>query len=99
MATLTIDGVGTELQRKLAALAEEHGSSIPQEALRVIADALHVSPFEDNGKAAAQTDEGTGDHLSTRVRALVEKYGPLDIDLPAREKQREPPDFGEWTEE
>jgi hypothetical protein len=82
MASLTIDGVGIELQRKLAALAAERGSSVSQEALRVIAGALQV-PSTDEAGASKATEAGnkgerTGAHFLVEIRALVEKYGGWD---------------------
>lgn len=82
MASLTIDGVGIELQRKLAALAVERGSSVPQEALRVIAQALEVPPVDKAGelKVAERGRPGlrTGANFVAEIRELVEKYGGWD---------------------
>jgi hypothetical protein len=82
MGSLTINGVGTELQRKLAALAAERGSSVPQEALRVIAGALQVHPTDDSNSSPA-TDSGnpglrTGAKVVAEIRALAEKFGGWD---------------------
>jgi hypothetical protein len=96
MASLTIDGVGIELQRKLAALAVKRGSSVPQEALRVIARALKVPPTDEIGelKAAEPGRPGlrTGANFVVEIRALVEKYGGWDdVDLRrVRTKARAP---------
>lgn len=82
MGSLIIDGVGTELQRKLAALAAERGSSVPQEALRVIAGALQVPPTDEaNGSSATGSGQPglrTGAQFVAEIRALVEKYGGWD---------------------
>jgi hypothetical protein len=100
MASLTIDGVGTELQRRLAALAEERGSSMQEEALRVMAEALHVPPTDQASEPPMTTShypgELTGAEFVALVRAAVDKYGPLDFEIPPRgPSHREIPDFGE----
>jgi plasmid stability protein len=33
------------------------------------------------------------EHLYLRVRRLVKKYGPMEIDIPPRELADDPPDF------
>jgi hypothetical protein len=97
MGSLTIYGVGAELTEKLSLLATEHGVSLPEEALRVMSEALHVRLTDSESVATSALeyeDVETGQHLFHRVRALVAKYGPLDIELPARgDSDREPPDF------
>lgn len=46
-------------------------------------------------KARIQSERApnSGKHLMERVRALVDKYGPFDLELPPRDAGREPPDF------
>jgi len=67
-----------------------------KEAIRV-RDARNGRSMEAGARAILEEAVATQEpevHLYHRVRRLVEKYGPLDLDLPPREPAREPPDFG-----
>ena len=49
-----------------------------------------VVPILEEAASKREPEE----HLYHRVRRLVEKYGPMDIDIPPRERADDPPNFG-----
>lgn len=83
MATMTIH-LDDELLARLRLRAMRHGQSMGQEALSILRAAL-TSQVEDNSGAS----------LYAAIRACVEPFGGVELELPQRELQRDPPDFGE----
>jgi plasmid stability protein len=79
MATLHIRDLKDSVKESLRIRAAMNGRSMEAEA-RVILEAA----------AAKQEPE---EHLYMRVRRLVDKYGPMDIDIPPRDRADDPPDF------
>ena len=79
MATLHIRDLKDSVKESLRVRAAQHGRSMEAEARAILEAAT----------AQVQPEE----HLYHRIRRLVDKYGPLDIEFPPREPAREPPDF------
>ena len=79
MATLHIRDLKDSVKETIRIRAARKGRSMEAEARAIL----------EEGAARQEPEE----HLDHRVRRLVEKYGPLDIDIPAREMADDPPDF------
>jgi plasmid stability protein len=80
MATLLIRDLKDSVKESIRVRAAQHGRSMEAEARAILEEAA--------GKREPE------EHLYHIIRRAVAKYGPLDIDIPAREPAREPPDFG-----
>jgi plasmid stability protein len=80
MATLTIRNLDEAVKERLRVRAAEHGHSMEAEARRILHSALGESrPPERN--------------LYERIHARFAALGGVDLDLPPRERMREPPRF------
>lgn len=84
MATMTIRNLDDDLKTLLRLRAARHGKSMEEEARGILRDAL-VGRVEDDSGAV----------LYAAIRARMEPLGGLELKLPPREPQREPPDFSE----
>lgn len=84
MATMTIRDLDDELTARLRLRAMRHGQSMEEEALSILRAAL-TSQVEDNSGAS----------LYAAIRTRVGPFGGVELELPPREPQRDPPDFGE----
>ncbi|MEP7185276.1 MAG: plasmid stabilization protein [Rhodanobacter sp.] len=88
MATMTIrnldDDLKTLLRLRLRLRAARHGQSMEEEARRILRSAL-----------AGRVEDDSGASLYAAIRARVEPLGGVELALPPRELQRDPPDFGE----
>lgn len=82
MATMTIRNLDADVKARLRMQAARHGRSMEEEARCVLRDALSAKPSTGSG-AAWVAD----------IRALVEPFGGIELELPPREPVREPPDF------
>lgn len=82
MASLTIRNLDEGDKHELQKIAAANGRSMEEE-LRVTIRRKVLSERAGRRKK----------HLVDLIHAAVDKYGPLDIELPAREAGREPPDF------
>jgi len=80
MATMTIRNLDDDLKSRLRVRAARHGQSMEEEARSILRSALQVEPL-------------SGQSLLDSIRAMVEPYGGLELELPVREPQRDPPDF------
>lgn len=80
MATMTIRNLDDGLKTLLRLRAARHGRSMEEEARNILRCALQVEPL-------------SGQSLVDSIRAMVEPYGGIDLELPPRELQRDPPDF------
>lgn len=81
MATMTIRNIDDELKVRLRVRAAQRGVSMEEEARSILRTALTTEPL--SGRALVED-----------IRALVEPFGGVELDLPTRESVREPPDFG-----
>lgn len=82
MSTLTIRNLEEDVKLALRRRAVEHGLSLEAEVRRTLGEAVR-----DSGRPK------TGAELLRRIRARVEPLGGIDLELPARETVRDPPDF------
>lgn len=84
MASLTIRQLDESVKRRLRMQAARHGHSMEEEA-RVILKAGLVSNVE--------TTPRSGKEFADAIISRFAKYDGIELDLPAREAMREPPDF------
>ena len=84
MATMTIRNLDDNLKTLLRLRAARHGQSMEEEARSILRAAL-----------AGRVEDDSGASLYAAIRARVEPLGGVDLELPPRELQRDPPDFGE----
>ena len=83
MATMTIRNLEDELKARLRIRAAQHGRSMEEEARSILRSALNTEPGANTGAA-----------LVKAIRARVERFGGIELELPPREPMREPPDLG-----
>lgn len=86
MATMTIRNLDDDVKARLRVRAAQHGRSMEEEARSILRSALLAEPKPKAGTAAA---------LVADIRALVEPFGGIELELPVREPMREPPDFSD----
>jgi plasmid stability protein len=84
MATMTIRNLDDDLKTLLRLRAARHGKSMEEEARSILRAAL-----------AGRVEDDSGEALYAAIRARVEPLGGVDLELPPRAPQRDPPDFGE----
>jgi|APMI01.1.fsa_nt_gi plasmid stability protein len=82
MATMTIRNLDDDVKVRLRVQAAQHGRSMEEEARSILRSALSVKPKPRTGAA-----------LVADIRALVEPFGGIELELPPRGPGREPPDF------
>lgn len=80
MSTMTIRNLDNDLKMQLRVRAARHGQSMEEEARSILRSALKTEPL-------------SGQSLLDSIRAMVEPYGGIGLELPPREPQRDPPDF------
>lgn len=84
MATMTIRNLEDDVKARLRVQAAQHGRSMEEEARSILRAAL-----------AADQQANSGAALFADIRALVEPFGGITLDIPSRELQRDPPDFND----
>lgn len=84
MATMTIRNLDDDLKTMLRLRAARHGQSMEEEARSILRAAL-----------AGRVEDDSGAALYAAIRARVEPLGGVELELPPREPQRDPPDFSE----
>lgn len=82
MATMTIRNLDDDLKARLRLRAAWHGQSMEEEARSILRAAL-----------AADSQTRTGSALVKAIRARMVPLGGVELELPAREPMRQPPDF------
>jgi len=80
MATMTIRNIDDQLKARLRVQAAQHGRSMEDEARDILRAALSKEPPR-------------GLSLVGAIRARVAPLGGLELDLPAREPIRTPPEL------
>lgn len=80
MATLTIRDLDPSVKSKLRIRAAQHGRSMEEEARNILRTALAEIPTEP-------------ENLYEAIRRVVEPLGGFELELPPRDKMREPPTF------
>lgn len=84
MASMTIRNLDDDLKALLRLRAARHGQSMEEEARSILRAAL-----------AGRVEDDSGAALYAAIRARVEPLGGVELTLPARELQRDPPGFDE----
>lgn len=82
MASMTIRNLEDDVKARLRVQAAQHGRSMEDEVRNILRSVLGPGP-----KA------GTAAALVADIRALVEPFGGVELELPPRVPMREPPDF------
>ncbi|HET8941323.1 MAG TPA: plasmid stabilization protein [Rudaea sp.] len=77
---MTIRNLDDDLKVRLRVRAARHGQSMEEEARSILRSVLKAEP-------------PTGRSLLEDIRALVEPFGGVEMELPERTPMREPPDF------
>jgi plasmid stability protein len=80
MASITIRNLDDDIKQRLRVRAAEHGRSMEEEAREILRRVMTEAPPARNPAAA--------------IRARVTPSDRVDLELPAREPLREPPQFG-----
>ncbi|MBT3343410.1 MAG: plasmid stabilization protein [Gemmatimonadetes bacterium] len=80
MASMTIRNLDDGLKRRLRIQAAEHGTSMEEEAREIL-------------RAALSKENPEPYNLSRRIRERFAEAGGIDLELPAREPLRQPPDL------
>ena len=80
MASITIRNLEDDIKQRLRVRAAEHGRSMEEEARDILRRVL--------------SDAATPRDLAAAIRARVTPDARADLDLPAREPMREPPQRG-----
>lgn len=78
MASITIRNLDDQTKERLRIRAAHQGRSMEDEARNIL-------------RAAVAKDAGTSRNLAQAVRKRFEPLGGVELDLPAREPMREPP--------
>ena len=80
MASMTIRNIDDALKSRLRVRAAQHVRSMEEEAREILRLALaQAEPQPEN--------------LATAIRKMMAPFGGVELDIPAREPVREPPDF------
>ncbi len=79
-STLTIRKLDPAVKERLRVRAAQHGHSMEEEARRILSESCRAVPRSESLADIA-------------LRLFGEEHG-IDLELPAREKGREPPSFG-----
>jgi plasmid stability protein len=85
MASLTIRKLDEKLKKRLRMQAARHGRSMEEEARQILADGLQ-------GRRLALPN------LADAIAALVDPIGGIELDVPMRPIEREPPRFDNWPD-
>ena len=80
MASITIRNLDDDIKQRLRVRAAEHGRSMEEEAREILRRVMGESAPPRN--------------LAAAIRARLAASDRVDLELPAREPMREPPEFG-----
>jgi plasmid stability protein len=80
VATMTIRNIDEQLEARLRLQAARHGHSMEDEAHDILRASLSVEPAQ-------------GGSLLAAIRARVSPLGGVELELPARDGIRPPPEF------
>jgi plasmid stability protein len=80
MGNLTIRNLDDSVKARLRVQAAQHGRSMEEEARTILSAALPETTPETEG-------------LGQAIRRLFEPLGGMELELPPREKMRDPPNF------
>jgi plasmid stability protein len=79
MASITIRNLDDDIKQRLRVRAAEHGRSMEEEARDILRRVM--------------SDTASPRNLAAAIRARVAAGARVDLELPAREPTREPPEF------
>ena len=79
MATLLIRSLKDSVKESIRIRAAQHGRSMAAEARAILEESANKPEPQE--------------HPYLAIRRAVAKYGPMELDLPPRTSDREPPDF------
>lgn len=80
MASITIRNLEDDIKQRLRVRAAEHGRSMEEEAREILRRVM--------AEGAAPRD------LAVAIRGRLARADRIDLELPARESMRKPPDLG-----
>jgi hypothetical protein len=80
MASVTIRNLDDDIKQRLRVRAAEHGRSMEEEARDILRRVM--------------SDTASPRNLAAAIRARIAAGARVDLELPAREPMREPPEFG-----
>ena len=80
MASITIHNLDDDIKQRLRVRAAEHGRSMEEEAHDILRRVM--------------SDATTPRDLAAAIRARVSPAARAELEVPAREPMREPPNFG-----
>ncbi len=80
MASITIRNLDDDIKQRLRVRAAEHGRSMEEEAREILRRVMGESAPPRN--------------LAAAIRSRLAASDRADLELPAREPMREPPEFG-----
>ena len=80
MASITIRKLDDEVKTRLRVRAAANGRSMEEEARRILAEAVERESAPVEG-------------LGTAIHELFKPFGGIELELPPRERMREPPRF------
>jgi plasmid stability protein len=80
MASITIRNLDDDIKQRLRVRAAEHGRSMEEEAREILRRVMGENAPPRN--------------LAAAIRARLAASDRVDLELPAREPMREPPEFG-----
>ncbi len=80
MASMTIRNIDDQLKARLRVQAAMNARSMEDEVREILRTALSAEPPK-------------GQSLVDAIRARIEPLGGFELELPAREAMREPPEF------
>ena len=83
MASITIRRLDDDLKSRLRGRAAHRGHSMEEEVREILRAAVAEEPLSKR--------EGVG----TDIRRIVAPLGGVELDIPSRLAEREPPDFSE----
>jgi plasmid stability protein len=84
MAAFTIEELDEGSVSRLRARADANGHSLEAEAAAILRGALGNEP------------RNWGQHLLDTIRAEWGPFGNVELDIPARQAERDPPRFEDW---
>lgn len=84
MTSLLIRNLDPAAKKRLRIQAAEHGRSMEEEARILITEGT---------RRAALSRSKESDSLGAAIRAIVEPFGGINLEIPPREFGREPPKF------
>lgn len=83
MGNLTIPDLDETLAASLRERASVHGRTVEEEARAILRDFLAPVSMPDDAEIS----------FGEAMRRAVAEFGPIDIDLPPRERIEDPPDL------